>query len=139
MYLDQNRDNASGELVGLARACDYGGFRALASCLMPIDEIEECWRGARARLGRSDGQLVVPDDLPPGTQCSDPTCPCRDWAPGDVFNRRMVVILGRSFVHPVLGSGGIGQCRTLAPDPICACGAIRIEWADDCAGEGAVS
>lgn len=27
------------------------GFRALASCAMPVEEVEACWEGTRARLG----------------------------------------------------------------------------------------
>ncbi len=44
-------DNASQELVDLARAGDRDGFTALAGCLMPADEVEECWAGTRQRLG----------------------------------------------------------------------------------------
>ena len=43
-------DNASSELVDLARAGDRDGFDALASCLMPADTIAECWNGVRRRL-----------------------------------------------------------------------------------------
>ena len=44
-------DNAAKELTDLARAGDEPGFRCLASCVMPMDEIGECWAGARQRLG----------------------------------------------------------------------------------------
>lgn len=44
-------DNASQELVDLARQGDAAGFRALAACVMPVEEIGECWAGARRRLG----------------------------------------------------------------------------------------
>lgn len=43
-------DNASAELVDLARAGDREGFRALASCLMPVKKVDECWSGTRKRL-----------------------------------------------------------------------------------------
>jgi len=104
MFLDQTRDNASGELVDCARAGDEEGFRALASCLMPADEIEECWRGARARLG-----LIVRPAL---------------------VVYRTITIPGRSFAHPTQDQfGGLfGRCETSYPDPVCACGAIRLEW-----------
>ncbi len=44
-------DNAAEELVALARGGDRAGFDALASCLMPVDQVAECWAGARRRLG----------------------------------------------------------------------------------------
>ena len=45
-------DNATEELVDLARADQRAEFEALAACLMPKERIAECWRGARARIGR---------------------------------------------------------------------------------------
>ena len=101
MFLDETRDNASGELVDRARAGDEGGFRALASCLMPADEIEECWRGARARLGLSDG-IVRPVLIEPRPI----RCPHIQRA------------------DPSPRQGG----ETRYPDPICVCGAIMLEW-----------
>lgn len=46
-----NADNASAELVDLARAGDRDAFAALAGCLMPAGEVDECWAGCRRRLG----------------------------------------------------------------------------------------
>ena len=46
-------DNATEELVTLARSGDRAGFDALASCLMPTEQIAECWTGVRVRLGMS--------------------------------------------------------------------------------------
>ena len=44
-------DNASAELTALARRGDEAGFRALAACVMPLEEVGECWAGTRGRLG----------------------------------------------------------------------------------------
>jgi len=44
-------DNAAAELTALARRGDEAGFRALAVCVMPLEEVGECWAGARGRLG----------------------------------------------------------------------------------------
>ena len=44
-------DNAAAELTALARCGDEAGFRALAACVMPLEEVGECWAGARERLG----------------------------------------------------------------------------------------
>ena len=44
-------DNVAQELVELVQAGDEAGFRALAGCVMPVDEVDECWCGTRARLG----------------------------------------------------------------------------------------
>ena len=44
-------DNAAEELVDLARAHERKAFWALAACLMPVEQIAECWDGCRARLG----------------------------------------------------------------------------------------
>lgn len=44
-------DNATEELIALVRAGDRGAFDALASCLMPLEQIAECWAGTRVRLG----------------------------------------------------------------------------------------
>ena len=46
-------DNATEELVTLARSGDRAGFDALASCLMATEQIAECWTGVRVRLGMS--------------------------------------------------------------------------------------
>ena len=43
-------DNASEELVAFARAGKREDFDALAGCLMPAEEIAECWAGCRVRL-----------------------------------------------------------------------------------------
>jgi len=43
-------DNTTKELVELARQGNEEQFRELASCLMPIEEVQECWDGARQRL-----------------------------------------------------------------------------------------
>jgi len=43
-------DNVSKELIDLARAGDELGFRRLAACVMPVEEIDECWVGTRGRL-----------------------------------------------------------------------------------------
>lgn len=50
-------DNTTDELLAFARAGDRVGFDALAACLMPPDRVEECWTGARSRLG-----VVLPVD-----------------------------------------------------------------------------
>ena len=44
-------DNVTQELLELVQAGDEAGFRALAGCVMPAGEVDECWCGARARLG----------------------------------------------------------------------------------------
>ena len=44
-------DNAASELTALARRGDETGFRALAACVMPLEEVGECWAGVRDRLG----------------------------------------------------------------------------------------
>lgn len=44
-------DNASEELVALARTGDRDAFDALAACLMPPESVAECWAGTRVRLG----------------------------------------------------------------------------------------
>ena len=49
--VDPLDDNVARELVDLARAGDETGFRTLAACVMPLEEIGECWAGARDRLG----------------------------------------------------------------------------------------
>jgi len=94
-------DNASAELVGLARAGDREGFRALAGCLMPAAQVEECWRGVRARLGHR----------PEGSGA-----------------RRSFVVEGRSFTHPVLSAGGVWYCVTDRAAPACRCGAYDLDW-----------
>jgi len=43
-------DNTTKELVELARHGNEEQFRELAACLMPIEDIQECWDGARQRL-----------------------------------------------------------------------------------------
>ncbi|MDP3937832.1 MAG: hypothetical protein Q8R92_06820 [Deltaproteobacteria bacterium] len=47
-------DNIAKELTDLARAGDAPGFRRLAACVMPVEEIDECWAGTRGRLGLND-------------------------------------------------------------------------------------
>ena len=49
--IDQQRDNATEELVALAREGKREEFDALAGCLMPANEIAACWTGTRCRLG----------------------------------------------------------------------------------------
>ena len=49
--LAASHDNAATELMALARRGDEAGFRALAVCVMPLEEVGECWAGARGRLG----------------------------------------------------------------------------------------
>jgi hypothetical protein len=44
-------DNATSELVDLARRGDHALFVELASLLVPSEKVEECWVGARRRLG----------------------------------------------------------------------------------------
>ena len=44
-------DNASAELIALARSGDREGFDAMAGCLMPSEAVAECWAGTRQRLG----------------------------------------------------------------------------------------
>ena len=44
-------DNVAQELVEMVKRGDEAGFRALAGCVMPAGEVDECWCGARARLG----------------------------------------------------------------------------------------
>ena len=44
-------DNVTRELLALVNRGDEVGFRALAGCVMPADEVDDCWWGARARLG----------------------------------------------------------------------------------------
>jgi len=104
-------DNASAELVDLARAGDESGFRALASCLMPAGEVEECWHGVRARLGHPAVEASAPERRGP-------------W-----------VCRGRFFRHPVLGEAYSDDicttyCMTERPDPVCRCGAYRLEWGE---------
>jgi len=53
LRVDVVADNATEELVTLARSGDRAGFDALASCLMPTEQIAECWTGVRVRLGMS--------------------------------------------------------------------------------------
>jgi len=48
-------DNVVQELVELVKAGDEAGFRALAACVMPLEEVGECWAGTRERLGLSVG------------------------------------------------------------------------------------
>ena len=55
MELLEDRDNASAELIDLARIDDRDGFNALAACLMPPIRVAECWNGTRARLGLLPG------------------------------------------------------------------------------------
>lgn len=43
-------DNATEELLALAKSGDRAGFKELASVLMPMDEVDECWEGTRRRL-----------------------------------------------------------------------------------------
>ena len=114
-------DNASAELVDLARAGDESGFRALASCLMPAGEVEECWHGVRARLGHLAVEASTPE------------------------RRELWVPEGRFFRHPVPGeirAAIYGEdenvylpphftyCMTEPPDPVCRCGAYRLEWVE---------
>ena len=113
-------DNASAELVGLARAGDREGFRALAGCLMPAAQVEECWRGTRARLGHR----------PEGSGA-----------------RRGFVVEGHSFTHPNLSAGEVqvddlllddllspelacvtDRCVTDRAAPACRCGAYELDW-----------
>ena len=44
-------NNVTRELLELVKRGDEVGFRALAGCVMPADEVDECWHGAQARLG----------------------------------------------------------------------------------------
>ena len=46
-------DNTIKELIDLARQDDAAGFHELAACLMPIEDIQECWEGTRQRLHSS--------------------------------------------------------------------------------------
>lgn len=48
---DEQADNATQELLDLVAAGDEAGFRELAGCVMTAEDVEPCWRGARARLG----------------------------------------------------------------------------------------
>ena len=48
---DEQADNVTEELLELVKRGDEAGFRALAGCVMPADEVDECWHGAQARLG----------------------------------------------------------------------------------------
>ena len=47
----RDNDNAMQELLELAKAGDRLGFSAVAGCLMPKEEVDECWAGTRTRLG----------------------------------------------------------------------------------------
>ena len=47
-------DNATAELVELARAGKRAEFDVLAACLMPREQIATCWAGTRVRLGFGD-------------------------------------------------------------------------------------
>ena len=49
-------DNTTTELVELARQGNEEQFRDLAACLMPLNEIQECWDGARQRLNLNKTQ-----------------------------------------------------------------------------------
>lgn len=55
----QGADNVTDELMELVRQGDEARFRELAACVMPAGEVDECWAGARARLGFS-GPPVPP-------------------------------------------------------------------------------
>jgi len=48
-------DNVTQELLKLVKAGDEAGFRALAGCVMPAEQVHDCWDGVRARLGLGDG------------------------------------------------------------------------------------
>lgn len=43
-------DNSLAELLDLVRVGDRAGFQALASALMPLEDVEPSWAGARARM-----------------------------------------------------------------------------------------
>ena len=48
-------DNVMRELLELVKRGDEAGFRALAGCVMPAEQVHDCWDGVRARLGLGDG------------------------------------------------------------------------------------
>ena len=50
-WRDEQADHVTQELLDLVAAGDEAGFRALAGCVMPAEDVEPCWHGARARLG----------------------------------------------------------------------------------------
>lgn len=47
---EEEADNVTHELLELLRQGDEAGFRALAGCVMPAEEITACWHGAQARI-----------------------------------------------------------------------------------------
>ncbi len=47
---DEQADNVTHELLELVRKGDEAGFRALAGCVMPAEDVEPCWYGAQARI-----------------------------------------------------------------------------------------
>jgi len=53
-------DYAVAELVALARAGQLEAFEELARLLMPVEEVEACWQGTRARLGFTDAPAQIP-------------------------------------------------------------------------------
>jgi len=113
-------DNAYAELIDCAHAGDYAAFAALASCLMSGSEVQECWLGTRARLGYCSAVDAASDEAPRVVPA---------WWGGDSPPvQRHVVVSGRMFAHPILTASGLGLCRTLHPDPVCACGAIAVAW-----------
>ena len=62
----QPGDNATEELLALARSGDRAGFDALAGCLMPAEKVGECWSGARQRLGGEEdviGSRLAREDV----------------------------------------------------------------------------
>jgi len=82
------RDNASAELIECVRANDAERFRALASCLMSPDTIEEYWRALSGHPGSpcQHGHRADPSPRQGGeTRYPDPICVCGaimlEWYP----------------------------------------------------------
>lgn len=87
------QDNGSAELVELARAGDRAGFEALASCLMPPDDIEACWSGCRRRLG-----LLTTVDS--GRLAWRPGFRAAAWATAAFL---VLALIARAGIIPILG------------------------------------
>lgn len=48
------QDNAAKELIALAKADDRTAFWEMAGLLMPVENIDACWRGTRKNIGKGD-------------------------------------------------------------------------------------
>ena len=118
-------DNAAAELLDLCRADDRAGFDALASALMPAEEVDECWAGARRRLGLEAGAVTsIARSLHP----ERPIGPSDQNA--DVIDavRDITVREGSRVSHIIMQDDSSYYCVTARPNTRCPCGAYRITW-----------